>query len=67
MTRSAQTVVKRKCKRLRGLLHLQRVILENLERANSPSAPEIAKVRDSIQITLRKLQDLGCNSAEMGG
>jgi hypothetical protein len=63
MTRSAQTVVKRKCRQLRGQLHSQRVILENLEKANNPSEAEIAKVRDSIQITLRKLQDLGCNSA----
>lgn len=67
MTRSPETVVKRQCRQLRGLLHSQRVILENLENANNPSEAEIAKVRDSIQITLRKLQDLGCNSALIGG
>ena len=67
MTRSAQTVVKRKCKQLHRLLHSQRVILENLEKANNPSDIEIAKARDSIQTTLRKIQDLGCNSAEVEG
>ncbi len=49
MTRSAQTVVKRQCKQLQGQLHSQRVILENLEKANNPSEVEIAKVREAIE------------------